>query len=463
MELFSDITNFIWNYIVIVVMLLCALWFGFRTGFVQITMFGEMFRTVKRSGSTVGDRKRNISSLEAFMISLASRVGVGNLAGVALAITMGGPGAVFWMWVMAVINSVSAFMESTLAQLYKSRRKESFIGGPAYYIQKGLHSRTLAVVAVVLNIFTFSFGTCSVQSNTMAISNSEAFGISPEITAVLIAVIMLFIVFGGIRRIAKFSSVIVPVMAAAYILVALYVVLVNITELPSVLVEIVKNAFGLEQIAGGSVGAAFMLGTKRGLFSNEAGMGSAPNAAATADVPHPVNQGLIQALGVFVDTLCICSCTAFIVMLSVSDTPDGITGIALTQYALSKEIGMWAYPFIALIIFVFGFSTCIGNAYYGEANMRFITNNGNVIDAFRILMVLVVVAGALVSLETVWVIMDFLMAFMVIVNLVAITAMGNKVYLLLKNYKTQRRQGVETPVFRKKDIKSLDVPEVECW
>ena len=463
MEIFSNITDFIWNYIVIVVMLLCALWFGFRTRFVQITMLKEMFRAVKRSGTTVGDRKRNISSFEAFMISLASRVGVGNLAGVALAITVGGPGAVFWMWVMAIINSVSAFMESTLAQLYKSRRKDSFIGGPAYYIQKGLHSRTLAVVAVVLNIFTFSFGTCSVQSNTMAISNFEAFGISPEITAVLIAVIMLFIVFGGIRRIAKFSSVIVPVMAAAYILVALFVVVVNIREVPTVLLEIVKNAFGIEQIAGGSVGAAFMLGTKRGLFSNEAGMGSAPNAAATADVPHPVNQGLIQTLGVFVDTLCICSCTAFIVMLSASDIPDGTTGIALTQYALSKEIGAWAYPFVALIIFIFGFSTCIGNAYYGEANMRFLTNNGNIIDLFRIVMVLVVVAGALVSLETVWVIMDFLMAFMVIVNLVAITAMGNKVYLLLKNYRMQREQGIENPVFRKKEIPALDVRDVECW
>ena len=463
MEIFSNITDFIWNYIVIVVMLLCALWFGFRTRFVQITMLKEMFRAVKRSGTTVGDRKRNISSFEAFMISLASRVGVGNLAGVALAITVGGPGAVFWMWVMAIVNSVSAFMESTLAQLYKSRRKDSFIGGPAYYIQKGLHSRTLAVVAVVLNIFTFSFGTCSVQSNTMAISNFEAFGISPEITAVLIAVIMLFIVFGGIRRIAKFSSVIVPVMAAAYILVALFVVVVNIREVPTVLLEIVNNAFGIEQIAGGSVGAAFMLGTKRGLFSNEAGMGSAPNAAATADVPHPVNQGLIQALGVFVDTLCICSCTAFIVMLSASDISDGTTGIALTQYALSKEIGAWAYPFVALIIFIFGFSTCIGNAYYGEANMRFLTNNGNIIDLFRIVMVLVVVAGALVSLETVWVIMDFLMAFMVIVNLVAITAMGNKVYLLLKNYRMQRKQGIENPVFRKKEIPALDVRDVECW
>ena len=463
MEIFSNITDFIWNYIVIVVMLLCALWFGFRTRFVQITMLKEMFRAVKRSGTTVGDRKRNISSFEAFMISLASRVGVGNLAGVALAITVGGPGAVFWMWVMAIVNSVSAFMESTLAQLYKSRRKDSFIGGPAYYIQKGLHSRTLAVVAVVLNIFTFSFGTCSVQSNTMAISNFEAFGISPEITAVLIAVIMLFIVFGGIRRIAKFSSVIVPVMAAAYILVALFVVVVNIREVPTVLLEIVKNAFGIEQIAGCSVGAAFMLGTKRGLFSNEAGMGSAPNAAATADVPHPVNQGLIQTLGVFVDTLCICSCTAFIVMLSASDIPDGTTGIALTQYALSKEIGAWAYPFVALIIFIFGFSTCIGNAYYGEANMRFLTNNGNIIDLFRIVMVLVVVAGALVSLETVWVIMDFLMAFMVIVNLVAITAMGNKVYLLLKNYRMQRKQGIENPVFRKKEIPALDVRDVESW
>ncbi|MEG1999368.1 MAG: amino acid carrier protein, partial [Bacteroidales bacterium] len=258
-----------------------------------------MLRIISKSTSVIGERRRNISSFEAFTISLASRVGVGNLAGVALAITIGGAGAIFWMWIMAIINAATAFIEATLAQLYKSRSKDAFIGGPAYYINKGLKNRTLAIIVVILTIITFSFTICSVQSNTIAISAYEAFGMSRYISALIIGALMFVVIFGGVQRVAKVSGMIVPVMAFAYIVIVLFVIVTNISRVPDIITTIVENAFGINQVIGGSVGMAFMLGSKRGLFSNEAGMGSAPNAAATADVSHPVNQGLIQSLGVF--------------------------------------------------------------------------------------------------------------------------------------------------------------------
>lgn len=463
MWILTTLSDSIWNYIMVWLMVVCALWFSLKTRFVQFSMFGEMFRTIGRSTSVVGDRRRNISSFEAFIISLASRVGVGNLAGVALAITIGGPGAIFWMWVMAVLNAATAFVEATLAQLYKSRSKDAFIGGPAYYINKGLKNRPLAITVAILTVVTFSFTICSVQSNTIAISGYEAFGLSRYISALIIGVLLFAVIFGGVQRVAKVSGMIVPVMAVAYIFVVLYVIATNITLIPDVISTVVESAFGIKQVMGGSVAMAFMLGTKRGLFSNEAGMGSAPNAAATADVSHPVNQGLIQALGVFVDTLVICSCTAFIIFLSHESAPADMTGIALTQFSLSNEVGFWAYYFIAVIIFFFGFSTCISNAYYGESNVRFISNNKFVVNGFRIAMVLFVMIGSVVPLEFIWALADFLMIFIVFINLVSITKLGKDVYLLLSNYKRQKREGILNPVFRKKQIPELDVPEVECW
>ncbi|MEG1574442.1 MAG: alanine/glycine:cation symporter family protein, partial [Bacteroidales bacterium] len=360
-------------------------------------------------------------------------------------------------------NAATAFVEASLAQLYKSRSKESYIGGPAYYINKGLKNRTLAIVMVILTVATFSFTMCSVQSNTIAISGYEAFGINHYITAAIIGALMFAVVFGGVHRIAKVTGLIVPVMAIAYVIISLFVVVTNFHRIPDIIVTIIENAFGIKQVVGGGIGAAFMLGTKRGLFSNEAGMGAAPNAAATADVSHPVNQGLLQALGVFVDTLVICSCTAFIVLLSHGTAPEGLTGIALTQFSLSNEIGLWGYYFVSVIVFFFGFSTCIGNTYYGESNIRFLSEKKWLINCFRLLTVIFVMIGAVVPLEFVWALADFLMIFIVFINLLSITKLGKYSYMLLDNYKKQKRENIREPVFDKKQIPELDVPEVECW
>ena len=463
--LLTDGSDCLWNYIVVPLMVVCALWFTVRTRFVQFMMFPEMLKLAYRSNKVVqGSGKRSISSFEAFIISLASRVGVGNLAGVALAITVGGPGSIFWMWVMAVLNAATAFVEATLAQLFKSRAGDAFIGGPAYYIYKGLGSRFASVVIAVLSIVTFSFTMCSVQANTIAISAKEAFGIDPWLSAAVVAVLMVVIIFGGVQWIAKASSAIVPLMAVAYIVIVVYVVAVNYYKIPDILCLIIDDAFGIRQIVGGGVGIAILQGVKRGLLSNEAGMGSAPNAAAVATTEHPVSQGLIQALGVFIDTLVVCSCTAFVIFTSdIYSFGTESTGIALTQLALSDSVGAWAYQFIAVLIFFFGFSTCISNAYYGESNMRFIINNGWSVNTFRVLMVIFVAAGCIASLKFIWALADFLMIFVVLINLVSITSLGRYVYILLTDYKKQKRSGVDTPLFRKKDTSELDNEKIECW
>ena len=445
------------------VMVVLALWFTIKTKAVQITMFPEMLRTLKGTTQKQSGKGKSISSVEAFLISLASRVGVGNLAGVALAITIGGPGAIFWMWIMAILNAATSFVESTLAQLYKSRDGNFFIGGPAYYINKGLKSRSLAIVVAILSVLTFSFIICSVQSNTIAISGEEAFGISPIWSAIIIGVLMSLTIFGGVERVAKVTSMLVPLMAFAYILVVVCIVLANINQIPAIFSLIVDSAFGIKQVAAGGVGMAIMMGVKRGLFSNEAGMGSAPNAAATADVKHPINQGFVQAMGVFVDTLIICSCTAFLIFIGGADALADLEGIALTQYALSSKTGEWAYHFIAIIIFFFGFSTCLSNSYYGEANIRFIKDNDTLVNIFRVLMILIVMAGAVIPLDVVWAMADLFMIFIVLINMLSITKLGNKVYMLLNDYKAQRQQGIKTPLFKKSNIKELDTPDIECW
>lgn len=309
MELFTQIINetndILWTYILVVMLLGCAVWFSIKTKFVQFRMIGEMIRLLGDSTAKINGHEKHISSFQAFTVSLASRVGTGNLAGVATAITVGGPGAVFWMWIIALLGSSSAFVESSLAQLFKIKGKHSYIGGPAYYMEKGLKKRWMGILFAVLITITFGFAFNSVQSNTMSAALQSAFAVDPVLSGSVISVLTLFIIFGGIHRIAAFSSVIVPIMAVGYILLALFVVLTNIGRIPDVVSLIVGNAFGWHQALGGGMGAALMQGIKRGLFSNEAGMGSAPNAAATAHVTHPAKQGFIQALGVFTDTLLI--------------------------------------------------------------------------------------------------------------------------------------------------------------
>lgn len=366
----NGVNDILWSYILIIMLLGCAVWFTIKSRFVQFRMIGEMIRLLGDSAGKGEKGEKHISSFQAFAVSLASRVGTGNLAGVATAVAIGGPGSVFWMWLIALLGSSSAFVESTLAQLYKEKGKDSFIGGPAYYMLHGLGLRWMGVLFAVLISITFGFAFNSVQSNTICAAWEGAFGIDHAWIGAILTVLTLIVIFGGIQRIARVSSIVVPVMALGYIALALGIVLFNITRLPAVIETILSNAFGWEQAIGGSVGAALMQGIKRGLFSNEAGMGSAPNVAATAHVSHPVKQGLIQALGVFTDTLIICTCTAFIILFSGAPLDGSINGVQLTQQALSNEVGSIGSTFVALAILLFAFSSIIGNYYYGEANIR---------------------------------------------------------------------------------------------
>ena len=468
-ELITAVNDVIWSYVLIVALVGCGLWFTWRTKFVQFRMVGEMLRLLTESAvDSVGDQvkgkeKRHISSFQAFAVSVATRVGTGNLAGVATAIVIGGPGAVFWMWLIALIGSATAFVESTLAQLYKQKHKDSFIGGPAYYIQKGLKCRWMAVLFAILITLQFGLSNNSIQANTICGAMQEAFGWSPIWVGVALATMALFIVFGGIQRIAKVSSVIVPVMAVGYIILALVIIIMNIHLIPHVFKVIILDAFGFSQIAGGSIGAAMMNGIKRGLFSNEAGEGSAPNAAATASTTHPVKQGLIQALGVFTDTLMVCSCTAFTILISGLYQVPELNGIALTQSALQSEIGSIGPMFIAVAIFLFAFSSIIGNYYYGEANIRFITQNNKVMTAYRIASAgLMVMFGALASFELVWNIVDLFMAFLTACNLIAIVLLGRYAFRLLDDYRQQKRQGIKEPVFHRSKLPEIE-DVLECW
>ncbi len=464
-ESFIDQTNnILWGYVMIASLIGCAVYFTLRGKFVQFTMIGEMFRQLINSSERhIDNGHKHISPFEAFVVSLASRVGTGNLAGVATAIAVGGAGAVFWMWVIALIGAANAFVESTLAQLYKKRSDDSFIGGPAYYIMQGLKCRPMAILFSVLTIVTFGFAFNTVQSNTICEAFQNAFGVDNLYMGIFLTATTLLIIFGGIQRIAKVSSVVVPIMAVGYIILAFTVVLLNITQLPEVITLIIKNAFGMEQVVGGGMGAAVMQGIKRGLFSNEAGMGSAPNAAATASTSHPVKQGLIQTLGVFTDTLIICSSTAFIILMSGVHIEGGLDGVQLTQEALTAEIGSAGRIFVANAIFFFAFSSIFGNYYYGEANIRFITKSRLALNIYRVIVGAMVMGGAMMSLKMVWSLADVTMALMTLCNLVAIVLLGGKAMTLLEDYRSQRKRGID-PIFKKSQVKEFANDEnIECW
>ena len=408
-------------------------------------------------------RISHIWSFQAFAISLASRVGTGNLAGVASAIAVGGPGAVFWMWIIALLGAASAFVESTLAQLYKTRHNKAYVGGPAYYMWKGLHSRWMSLTFAILITLTFGFAFNSVQSNTICEAMTKAFDWNPVYMGSILTLLTAACIFGGLRRIARISSVIVPIMALGYILLALVIVIMRIGELPHVIGLIISHAFGWEQVFGGGVGMAVMQGIKRGLFSNEAGMGSAPNAAATASVSHPVKQGLIQTLGVFTDTLLICTCTAFIILFSGAPLDGSADGVQLTQQALTMEIGGSGEIFIAIAIFFFAFSSILGNYYYGEANIHFMTKRRWVITCYRLAVTGFVLFGSLTTLRTAWNLADLMMALMTLCNLVAIIRLSPVAFIMLKDYMNQKKAGQKSPVFRKTSLPEQVQKDVELW
>ena len=462
MGIINLINDLLWTYILVALLLGCAVWFTLRTRFVQFRMIKEMVRLLGDSGGKGDAKEKHIASFQAFAISIASRVGTGNLAGVATAIAVGGPGAVFWMWVIALLGASSSFVESTLAQLYKIKGKDSFIGGPAYYMRKGLKQPWMGALFAVLITITFGFAFNSVQSNTLCAAFEGAFGFDHAVVGGIITALTLTIIFGGVQRIAKVSSIIVPIMALGYIALALIIVLLNIKELPGVLALIVGHAFGWEQALGGGVGMALMQGIKRGLFSNEAGMGSAPNVAATAHVSHPVKQGLIQTLGVFTDTLIICTCTAFIILFSGAPLDGSTNGVQLTQHALTNEIGPSGAIFVAVALFFFAFSSILGNYYYGEANVRYLTHRKWVLNIYRILVGGMVMFGAVATLDLAWSLADVTMGLMAICNLIAISLLGKYAFRLLEDYRAQKSAGIKDPVFTKNRLKEVE-KDIECW
>jgi AGCS family alanine or glycine:cation symporter len=461
--LIGKTNDILWSYVLIALLIFMGLYFSFKTKFVQFRYLKDMISLLTESAAksvTKSDKRKGVSSFQAFCISTASRVGTGNLAGVAIAIALGGPGAIFWMWVIALIGGASSFVESTLAQIYKVKDKNGYRGGPAYYMEKALNKRWMGIIFSILITICFGLVFNSVQSNTISLAFQEAFGVKTLITGSILSVFTAIIIFGGVHRIAKVTEIIVPIMAVAYLIVAMFVIIKNIYFIPSVFSLIFRNAFGFEQALGGGVGAAMMMGIKRGLFSNEAGMGSAPNAAATAEVSHPVKQGLIQTLGVFTDTILICSATAFIILLSGNYTTKGLTGIQLTQSALSSQVGAWGNTFIAVCIFLFAFSSIVGNYYYGETNIEFINSNKIYVLLYRIAVVSMVFIGSVAKIQIVWDLADLFMGLMAIINLIAIFLLGKIAFAALKDYAVQKKQG-KNPVFTKNSIEGLK--NVECW
>nr|QCB65001.1 alanine:cation symporter family protein [uncultured bacterium] len=467
----ETINEYLSNYLLVFVLLVAAVWFTVATGGVQFGMFGEMWRLLVRSGRKYDEhpeagRDQTVSSFQAFMISLASRVGTGNLAGVATAIALGGPGAVFWMWVIAVLGAATAFVESTLAQIFKVRGNGAFLGGPAYYILKGTGRRWWAVLFAVLITVTFGLAFNSVQANTIAEAMENSFGFDRIATGIGLTVLTSVIIWGGIQSIARFSAVVVPVMAVGYILLAVLVIVINFDRIPAVFGMIFDSAFGFEQALGGGLGMAVIMGVKRGLFSNEAGEGSTPNAAATADVTHPVKQGLIQALGVYTDTLILCTCTAFIILCSgvlVSPEAQGADGIVLTQYAIDGALGAPGYGslFVSVAIFFFAFTSIVANYYYGESNLLFIRHSRMMIRVYRLIVGGMVFIGSVASLKFVWSLADITMALMTFCNIAAIVVLGKYAVMALRDYRGQLRNGLD-PHFRRSTLPEI-ADKTECW
>lgn len=460
----GQINTVLWSYVLIALLILSGLLYTIRTGFAQGRLLGDMVALITGKLSSLRDGEKKVAGqvtgFQAFCIAVASHVGTGNLAGVAIAVAVGGPGALFWMWVIALLGGATSLIENTLAQTYKVKEGNGFRGGPSYYMEKALGQKTLGYIFSVIVIVTFAFVFNTVQANTIAQAFETSFNMSSAVAGVILAALTALIIFGGLNRIANVVSFMVPIMAIGYVIVALYVLIVNAVHIPGLFMSIIEAAFGIKQAVGGAIGVAMLQGIKRGLYSNEAGMGSAPNAAATSNVSHPVKQGLLQAFGVFVDTILICSATGFIVLLYPEYNTIGEKGIKLTQLALSHSVGAWGAGFITLCIFLFAFSSLVGNYYYGEANLEFLTKSKTSMLVFRVLTVACVYLGSVASLGLVWDIADVSMGIMALMNIVVIAILSPKAIAIINDYIKQRKEG-KNPVFRAKDIPGLE--NTECW
>lgn len=464
----GNIDTFMYTYILLILLVVTGVYFTIRTKGVQIRYLKDMFRQVTEKKHVEGEK--SISSFQALMVSTASRVGTGNIAGVATAIAIGGPGAVFWMWAMAIVGAASAFVESTLAQIWKVRGKEGeFRGGPAYYIEKALGKRWLGIVFAVLLILCYAFGfnglqaynACSALEYYVPDYNENGLALIMGLVLVLMTAT---VIFGGQKRISVITSIVVPVMALAYIAIALWTTISNITWLPVAFGVLFESAFDFQSIFGGFTGSVVMLGIKRGLYSNEAGMGSAPNAAATASVSHPVKQGLVQSLSVYIDTILICTCSAIMVLIFYVQDPEvaaGLNGMPLVQMAVNNSVGVVGIHFITFAIFAFAYSSLIGNYFYAESNFRFIfPESKKGLFVFRIACLAAILYGAVNSFDLAWNLADIFMGFMAIVNLVAILLLGKWALRALDNYAAQKKKGID-PVFLSSSIPGL--PATDCW
>lgn len=456
-DILTKLNDFMYTYVLIIMLVAVGVYFTIRTRGVQIRLLKDGIKSLMEKNTEEENGKKKVSSFQALMISTASRVGTGNIAGIATAIAAGGPGAVFWMWLMAVIGGASAFAESTLAQVYKVKENGEFRGGPSYYMERALGKRWMGVLFSVLLIICFAYGFNGLQSYNMS-SALEYYipnyteSIWPMVVGLVLAAATAVVIWGGSHRIGVITSVIVPIMAISYILIGIVTMIMNVSELPKVFAMIFENAFDFQAMAGGLAGSAVVIGIKRGLFSNEAGMGSAPNASASADVAHPVNQGLVQTISVFIDTLLICSSTAMMLLVSGVEGKSGVLdGIPYVQAAISSNVGQWGIHFITFSIFAFAFSSLVGNYFYAESNILFIKNNKTLLFVFRITCVVAIFLGAQADFSLVWNLADVTMGLMAIVNIIAIFLLSGTVIKVLNDYEKQKKQGIK-PVFHEKNV-----------
>ena len=447
-EILVAIGDYMYLYVLVALLIVIGVYMSIKTRFVQFRLFPETFKVVMEKKTD----KEAISSFQALMVATASRVGTGNIAGIATALVAGGPGALFWMWLMALIGGASAFAESTLAQIYKERDGAIFKGGPSYYIEKALGKRWLGIIFSVILVITFAYGFNGLQSFNIA-SAFEYYSTDWENSSVpvyiglILAVVSTLLFFGGVGAISRISSILVPIMATLYIFMGLSVVIKNIGLFPEVISMIITDAFDFKAIFGGMIGSCLVMGIKRGLFSNEAGMGSAPNAAASSDVSHPVKQGLVQVLSVFIDTMVICSTTGFLVLFSGMYEKGGeLNCIPLVQYAISSVYGEMGVNFTTVAVALFAFTSLIGNYFYAEFNVRFITDNKVALFLFRCSCVVMVFVGALNSMDVAWALADITMGCMAIVNIIALFMLSGTVKKALDDYERQKKEGKD-PVF----------------
>ncbi|CUO83517.1 Na+/alanine symporter [[Eubacterium] contortum] len=457
-NLVLDLGGNAWN-LVLVLAIFLGVFYGIRTKFIQIRLFPEALRLVKNRAKEGKDEK-GVSSFQALCITLGGCIGTGNVAGVAMAIVVGGPGAVFWMWLIAILGMVTSFMENTLAQVYKVQEGEVYRGGPSYYMEKGLGKRWLGILYAFSMIVSLGFALAALQSNTISLSVGQALGIPALLTSILVAVLIALVIFGGVRRIAKVAERGVPIMTLVYFALALLVLIVNIQKVPEMFALIFSRAFDFKAVGGAAIGTVIYQGLKRGVFSNGAGQGDAPTAGASAEVSHPAKQGLFGVFSVFIDTILVCTLTAFVIIISGVHEYSDRVGIELSQLAFSSSLGKWAGVVLMLCIFMFCFTSIMSNYYCGESCLAFMAKGMKGRNTYRIIFVTAIFLGGITGVDLMWNIADLFCAIIVILNMISLIFLGKKAIKVADDYIRQKKEGKD-PVFCSKGIKGLE--GAECW